>query len=84
MTRARTLDAMGLFIELRRQVEKAGGASAYARKHGLSVSYLHDVLGAITAPGPLILDAMGLRKVVRYVKARKPKPAEPLRRKGAA
>jgi hypothetical protein len=38
----------------------------WARKNGLSPQYLSDFMSGRRGPGPLILDALRLRKVVTY------------------
>lgn len=38
----------------------------WARKNGLSPTYLADFMSGRRAPGPLILAALGLRRVVTY------------------
>ena len=56
---------------LRRRCREAGGQSAWANAHGVSPQYVCDVLKARREPGDMILAALGLRRIVRYVEARK-------------
>ena len=49
-----------LYADLRNACEAAGGQSAWAKRHGISVSYVSDVLNARTDPGEKILAALGL------------------------
>jgi hypothetical protein len=51
------------YVLLRDACAEAGGQSAWARKHGISVSHVSDVINTRSAPGPLILDALGLEPV---------------------
>jgi hypothetical protein len=50
---------------LRRVVEKQG-QSAFADAHGINRSYVSNVLAGRALPGPAILDALGLERVVTY------------------
>lgn len=67
------LDGIGLFARLRDACSAAGSQKAWAERHGLSPSYVNDVLNDRTPPGDAILSALGLRKVVRYVERRNAK-----------
>ncbi len=49
----------------------AGGQAAWAASNGVSAAYVSDVLHARRDPGDSILRALGLRKVVRYVEAKR-------------
>ena len=44
-----------------------GNQAAWARAHGVSAPYVHDVLRGRRDPGAAILKALRLRRVVRYV-----------------
>lgn len=55
---------------IRAACEAQGSQAAWAALHGLSPSYLSDVLHMKRDPGPAILEALGLIRVVRYL----PKP----------
>lgn len=54
---------------LREAVERAGSAQAWARGVGLSPSYVHDVRLGRRPPGPRLLAALGLQRVVSYAPA---------------
>ncbi|GJD65770.1 transcriptional regulator [Methylobacterium frigidaeris] len=54
---------------LRRQVSENGSQQAYASSVGLSPQYVADVLHGRRAPGPVILAALGVRRVERFVAA---------------
>lgn len=60
------LNRVDLYTALCNKCTEAGGQSAFAKKHGVSVAYVSDVLNGRKSPGPALLKAMGLRKVVRY------------------
>lgn len=47
---------------LRQQVDAEGSAYAWARRHGVSPAYTLDALAGRRAPGPAILQAMGVEK----------------------
>ena len=51
---------------LRREIEKHGTAKAWADAHGLSPSYVSDVLNGNRRPAGVILAALGLEKAVAY------------------
>jgi DNA-binding transcriptional regulator YdaS (Cro superfamily) len=61
------LDSVGVFNRLQAACKAAGGQQAWAARHGLSASYVSDVLNGRRDPGESILRALGLAKVVRYV-----------------
>lgn len=50
---------------LRAHIDKAGGHTAFAREHGVSTVYLQDAVAGRRAPGPAILQAIGLEKETR-------------------
>lgn len=60
------LKAIDLHAILRKLCCEAGGQSAFARDHGVSIAYVSDFLNGRQDAGPALLKAMGLRKVVRY------------------
>ena len=65
----------GFYARLRKACDEAGGQSAFARKHGLSPQYVSDAINARRDPGPVILSALGLVKVVAFQEAaRSPAP----------
>jgi hypothetical protein len=45
-------------------IRTAGSESAFARKHGLTRQEVHEALKANRHPGPRLLAAVGVRKVV--------------------
>lgn len=51
---------------LKEQAVKAGSQKALAKELGVSQQYLGDVISEKREPGKKILDALKLRKVVRY------------------
>lgn len=59
-----------LLALLRRQCDKAGSQKAWAKAHGLSTSYLSDVLTNNRAPGWKILKALGVTAAVTYRRIR--------------
>lgn len=65
-----SLDVCG---RLRAACRAAGGQQVWAQQNGVSPAYVSDVLNARREPGDSILTALGLRKVVRYVKTRSEK-----------
>lgn len=68
---ARPLDLLDVLNMLRAQCEAAGSQQAWAARHGLSSSYICDVLMARRDPGESILRALGIVRRVSYVKVRK-------------
>lgn len=60
----------GFYAKLRNACDEAGGQSAWASAHGLSVSYVNDVLNARKDPGPKIASALGLQRVVAFVEVK--------------
>jgi len=53
--------------ELRRAVEKAGGASAFAIRAGVSRQMVASVLSGDTPPSAKIARALGYRRVLAFV-----------------
>lgn len=49
---------------LAKQVGKS--QADWSRKHGVSAAYVSDVLAGRRDPGKMILDALGLERVVTY------------------
>jgi hypothetical protein len=47
-------------------IMKAETQQNWARANGISPQYLSDFMTGKKTPGPLILDALGLRRVVMY------------------
>lgn len=52
---------------LREACVEAGGQSAWAVAHGVSVPYVHDVCRGRRGPGDSVLRGLGLQREVRYV-----------------
>lgn len=52
--------------ELKRAAASAGSQRKWALRHGLSPQYVTDVLQFRREPGPAILAALGLVRVVTY------------------
>ena len=61
---------LDVFVQMRAACKAAGGQAAWSERHGISPAYVSDVLNSRREPGPKILAALGLRKVVRYVPAK--------------
>lgn len=59
-----TLD--GVIQLLEQACRKTGSASAFAVQHKVSPAYLSDIIARNRMPGPKVLRALGLRKVVLY------------------
>lgn len=59
-----------VFVLIRSACREAGGQAAWAAANGMSAAYVSDVLNSRREPGPKVLAALGLRKIVRYVPAR--------------
>lgn len=51
---------------LERAIRKAGSAKAWATQAGVSEAYVSDVRLGRRDPGPAVLDALGLERVVQY------------------
>lgn len=60
------LDWDGVVARLRKQVNAAGGQSAWAAKHDISPQYVCDVLQSRRLPGDKITKAMGLEKALLW------------------
>lgn len=57
---------LDIYAEIRKSCADAGGQTAWAKAHGVSVGYVNDVLNGRTDPGPKILSALGYRRVITY------------------
>lgn len=55
---------------LKAACEDAGSQAEWARRHGMSAAYLHDVINGRRGVGKAILGALGLRRVVQYTPIR--------------
>ena len=62
------METVDPLAELRAVCDAAGSQRAWAAAHGLSVSYLSDVLLRRRPPGPAILRALGLRRIETYTR----------------
>lgn len=67
---------MNIMHELQERLEKAGSQAALARELNVSQPYLSNVLAGRAEPGPLVLEAMGIEKVVTYQYRRKQAQAD--------
>lgn len=52
--------------EVKVACEEPGGQKAFAKKIGVSLPYLNDFLNYRRSPGPSLLKALRLKKVVNY------------------
>jgi len=59
-----TLDELISLLEA--EVKQSGSQKETAKKLGVSAQYLGDVLSGKREPGKKILDALKLRKVIKY------------------
>ena len=66
----RLIDLPTLRKLLRREVERAGGQVAWAKRHGLHPSTINKVLNEQRLPGRRLLAALNLQKVVAYQRLR--------------
>lgn len=58
---------MSIVIEiLRKRVDAAGSQTKAAQELGVSIPYLHEILNGRRDPGPKILAALNMRKVVTF------------------
>jgi hypothetical protein len=62
----RLIDLHAMRRLLRREVERAGGQVAWAKRHGLHPSTINKVLNEQRLPGRRMLAGLHLRKVVAY------------------
>lgn len=51
---------------IRREVKACGTQQAFAVKVGITQGYVNDILRRKREPGPKVLEALGLEKVVVY------------------
>ncbi len=68
-----SLNSLGLMLEFRREVDRAGGVKAWAQANGISIGYVSEALNGAALPGPKIINALGYIRVERFVRARKEK-----------
>jgi DNA-binding transcriptional regulator YdaS (Cro superfamily) len=65
------LDSLDVFKRLRAACKAAGGQAAWAERHGVSAAYVSEALNGTREPGPLILNALGLKRVVKFTEVRR-------------
>ena len=53
---------------LKDECERCGGQAVWATRSGLSPAYVSDTLNYRRDPGPAIVLALGLKKIVTYVR----------------
>lgn len=56
-----------IYARMRNAAIAAGGQTAWAKQIGVSGAYISDVLNAKTPPGPTVLRALNLKRVVYYL-----------------
>lgn len=61
-----SLKPLDVYTILRNKCKEAGGQSAFAKQHGVSVAYVSDVINGRKDPGPALLRAIGVKRVVTY------------------
>lgn len=64
------MDQADVIKRLAAECRAAGGSSAWARKAGVSATYVSDVLAGKRAPGGRLLIALGIERVVTYREAK--------------
>ena len=62
------LTSADLRADLLTQCNRAGGQSAWSRKHGIAQSTVSQVLGGHRDPTESIINALGYSQVTRYVR----------------
>lgn len=60
------MNTESLLKRLSAGIDATGSQHAWSEKHGINQSYVSLVLSQRRPPGPLILAALGVRKVVGY------------------
>ena len=53
---------------LREACTKAGSQNAWAKQHGITQQYVNQVLTGRSLPGPRILSALGVKRVIRIAR----------------
>lgn len=53
-------------MKLKGMVYEAGSQKAFAKAHGISEQFLHDILAGRREPGKKLLDAMGWERIITY------------------
>lgn len=69
----RPMDEDEVITLLRAEASKCASMTRYAKANGFTVQYLSDVFARKRQPGPRILEALGLRRQVKYVEV-EPEP----------
>jgi hypothetical protein len=64
----------GFYAILRKACESSGGQTNWSLAHGISPQYVSDVLNARKDPGPKLLAALGLRRVVMFAATTQEEP----------
>lgn len=67
---ANSIDDYGMYAALRQACAAAGSQRAFAEQIGVTEAFISAVLHGRKAPGPTVLAAVGLRRIVRYVPTR--------------
>ena len=52
--------------QLKTACDQAGSQAAWAREHGMSAAYVHDVINGRRGLGKAILEALTIRRIVQY------------------
>ena len=65
------LTVAALHDELNRMVGEAGSQNRLAEELGISSQYLNDVLWKRRQPGKKLLDALGLQRVIYFMRKKK-------------
>ena len=65
-----TTDAIGVFAMLRDAIKHAGGQRQFAEQAGVSQAHVSQVMASVRQPGPALLRALGMRRVVRFERVR--------------
>ncbi len=60
------MDVNQVRVRLQRAVSKAASARAWAVEHSVTPMYVSHVLSGKRLPGPAILSALGLERIVSY------------------
>jgi hypothetical protein len=60
------MELQDVIERLRSAVQTEGSQAAFAEKHIISLQYVNDVLRGRREPGPIILNALGLERIVTY------------------
>lgn len=72
MVHSDEMDAYGVVSELRAAIKSAGSQTKFAARCGVSPQFVCDVLNGRRIPSGRLLAAIGMRRVVKYVRCRNP------------